>query len=347
MHQFVAGRREKQSMTLNSVGLLFFCLYVSLFVALSILVKLSQHEGTGYSYNTTLAVLVVEFVKLVAASTMTICSYSASNIISTIKTNKRLALLYFVPAILYAFHNNLMFVSIKYLDPATYYVLLQFRVILTGVLFQFLFRKYLNRLQWLALLILFFGCLLKEVDRNLVQRDATTVGMMRTWVIFVVLFQVLCSCGAAVYTEFLLKTEAAKANVHLQNMFMYVDSLLCNIIALVLRAPFDSKRTSILSLHDVMNLMQPYVIAIILVSAAGGLSTAFLLKYLDSVLKVYANSFEIVLTAILSYYLLGVKISAISYVSLVIVTLSLFLYRRFSTPSEPSVPTNTEKTAPV
>lgn len=329
-------------MTSNAAGIAFFSLYVSLFVALSILVKLSQHGGSSYPYNTTLVVFVVEFVKLIAASAMAVCSYSASNLVSAIAANKRLVLLYFVPAILYAFHNNLMFVSIKYLDPATYYVLLQFRVILTGVLFQFLFRKYLSRTQWLALLILFFGCLLKEVDRNLlndqkkVEKDAS-MSMMRTWVILVVLFQVLCSCGAAVYTEFLLKTEASKANVHLQNMFMYSDSLVCNVIALILRSPFNAKPTGVVTMEDFQNLLQPYVVAIILVNAAGGLSTAFLLKYLDSVLKVYANSFEIVLTAIFSYFLLGVHISPISYVAFITVTLSLYLYKRSTSPPDPPV----------
>lgn len=45
-------------------------------------------------------------------------------------------LLYFVPAGLYCAYNNLGFVNLKHFDPTTYFILLQFRVVITGVVFQ-------------------------------------------------------------------------------------------------------------------------------------------------------------------------------------------------------------------
>jgi len=44
--------------------------------------------------------------------------------------------LYFVPAALYCAYNNLAFVNLANFDPTTYFLLLQFRVVITGVVFQ-------------------------------------------------------------------------------------------------------------------------------------------------------------------------------------------------------------------
>ena len=45
-------------------------------------------------------------------------------------------LLYIVPAFMYCLYNNLAFVNLANYDPTTYYLLLQFRVVVTGVIFQ-------------------------------------------------------------------------------------------------------------------------------------------------------------------------------------------------------------------
>ncbi|KAJ4447125.1 hypothetical protein ANN_09126 [Periplaneta americana] len=45
-------------------------------------------------------------------------------------------MLYFVPAFLYCLYNNLAFVNLSAFDPTTYYLLLQFRVVVTGIVFQ-------------------------------------------------------------------------------------------------------------------------------------------------------------------------------------------------------------------
>lgn len=44
--------------------------------------------------------------------------------------------MYLIPACLYCIYNNLAFVNLSKFDPTTYFLLLQFRVVVTGVLFQ-------------------------------------------------------------------------------------------------------------------------------------------------------------------------------------------------------------------
>lgn len=44
--------------------------------------------------------------------------------------------LYFVPSLLYCLYNNLSFINLSAYDPTTYFLLLQLRVVITGVVFQ-------------------------------------------------------------------------------------------------------------------------------------------------------------------------------------------------------------------
>lgn len=59
-----------------------------------------------------------------------------SSLVPAIAKDRTVLLLYLVPSALYCFYNNLAFVNLSAFDPTTYYLLLQFRVVITGVLFQ-------------------------------------------------------------------------------------------------------------------------------------------------------------------------------------------------------------------
>ena len=50
--------------------------------------------------------------------------------------------------------------------------------------------------------------------------------------LFSICLQVLCSVCAGVYNEYLIKGEGADIHIMIQNVFMYLDSILCNVILL-------------------------------------------------------------------------------------------------------------------
>ena len=52
-----------------------------------------------------------------------------------------------MPAGLYCLYNNLQFVNLAAYDPTTYYLLLQFRVVVTGVVFQVYFKTFKKKKQ--------------------------------------------------------------------------------------------------------------------------------------------------------------------------------------------------------
>nr|CAD7455441.1 unnamed protein product [Timema tahoe] len=84
-----------------------------------------------------------------------------------------LLLLYFVPAFLYCLYNNLAFVNLSAFDPTTYYLLLQFRVVVTGIVFQVLFQNKLSGKQWLSLILLTVGCMVKQIDISSLYSSST------------------------------------------------------------------------------------------------------------------------------------------------------------------------------
>lgn len=135
--------------------------------------------------------------------------------------------LYMVPAVLYCLYNNLAFLNLSIFDPTTYFILLQLRVILTGIVYQCLFKKDLSKVQWLSLILLTVGCIIKELKME-GDTQQKSYGFFTS--ILLMLTQILCSCLAGVYNEYLLKKgQGVKVNVYIQNIYMYTNSIICNL----------------------------------------------------------------------------------------------------------------------
>jgi len=269
--------------------------------------------------------------------------------------DRQVLALYMVPAFLYCLYNNLAFVNLATFDPTTYYLLLQLRVVVTGVLFQIIFKKYLSRRQWISLIMLTLGCMLKQVDLNSFYSDANddseaaalqqaggnavaadaagtvaaakTIGKNMTGFDFsisavFILAQTICSCLAGVYNEYLLKDKGAEVNIFVQNVFMYLDSIVCNAGILLLRGEL----LDAFSAHNLGSIMRFSVIIIIVNNAAIGIVTSFFLKYMNSILKTFASALELLFTAVLCYFLFAIPIYINTALAIAVVSYAIYLY---------------------
>ena len=72
--------------------------------------------------------------------------------------------LFLPPSVLYWFHNNVQFLTLKYLDTATYQILGNLKILTTGLLFWVCLRRKLTPLQWIALLLLTIGMTTSQVS---------------------------------------------------------------------------------------------------------------------------------------------------------------------------------------
>ncbi|KAG9509365.1 UDP-galactose transporter senju, partial [Fragariocoptes setiger] len=350
------------------ISLYIFVAYISLFVSQSLLVTASKnsHDNT-YDFNTILVVLITESLKLLICIIWYIhdrpSSTCSRDLLNDLISNRKLAFLYFLPSLLYCLYNNLTFVGYQAFDPTSYNCIMQFRIVLTAIIYQTLFNRRLNCIQWSSLCILTIGCLLKQygcaVDLHTIDNDRNhtstysnhsrltnqstsyptlviTTDRMDTYPLslsdifnvdlLLLLFQMFCSCLAGVYSEYLLKGTGKDVDITLQNIFMYSDSIICNAAALMLAPAIHKSDDVKYEQSSIYSLMKPLVLAIIINNAASGIVTSFFLKNLNSILKTYASALELFVIAILASLLFGTRIDIYTIIALVFVSLAMIIY---------------------
>nr|KAG5699712.1 hypothetical protein BaRGS_022110 [Batillaria attramentaria] len=140
--------------------------------------------------------------------------------------------------------------------------------------------------------------------------------------VLLIMLQVFSSCFAGVYNEFLLKDTGCDVHIMMANVFMYVQSILCNTVALGFRGELITAFTP----ENLSALAQPSVLAIIANNAAIGIVTSLFLRTLNSILKTFASALELMFTAVLCWMIFGIPIDFFTVLALAIVIGATFLY---------------------
>lgn len=137
-----------------------------------------------------------------------------------------------------------------------------------------------------------------------------------------ILAQTIFSCLAGVYNEYLLKDKGSEVNIFVQNVFMYLDSIVCNVVILLIKGELLSAFTT-----DSLNAIFRFkVIIIIINNAAIGIVTSFFLKYMNSILKTFASALELMFTAVLCYFLFAIPIYMNTALAIAVVSFAIYLY---------------------
>ncbi|XP_066257393.1 UDP-galactose transporter senju [Euwallacea similis] len=311
----------------SKLSQIIFVTYILLFVNQGILVTASQKSDNKYDYNIVTVVLLTEVLKLVISSVLYCREHEPAQLIKEIAMNRKVLLLYFVPAFLYCLYNNLAFINLSSFDPTTYYLLMQLRVVVTGVLFQVIFSKFLSRKQWISLVILTAGCMLKQIPMSHAGSASAAYSIksqsLDVSTSAILLFiQIFCSCFAGVYNEYLLKNQGSDVNIFVQNVFMYLDSIICNIILLMLNGTLFNA----FQYDNLVKVMHYKVLLVMLNNATVGIVTSVFLKTLNSILKTFASALELVLTALLSWILFGIPVYLNTIIAICTVMYAIYLY---------------------
>lgn len=306
-----------------------FVAYIAFFVNQGILVTATKNSRDQYDYSVTAVVMLTECFKLFVATLLYLKDHSFHSLLSEISKNRKVLYLYFVPALLYCFYNNLAFVNLAAFDPTTYNLLLQFRVVITGLSFQVLFKKQLTRRQWFSLLLLTVGCIVKHLGLPSKSppaaaggKVASLLGSLCSFHMLLLLLQVFCSCFAGVYNEFLLKDTGVDIDIMVHNVFMYIDSIVCNAAMLVVRG----EARSAFSTASIATLVNPLVIAVIVNGAVCGIVTSVFLKSLNSILKTFASALDLSVMAVLCWIIFRIPIDAYTVAAIAIVSIAIYCY---------------------
>ncbi|KAF9161239.1 hypothetical protein DFQ26_004747 [Actinomortierella ambigua] len=343
--------------------------YISLIVlavqnsCLIIVMALAQGPGRTPFYSST-AVFINEVVKLIVCTGMTIRE--------TIKDTGRFypqdflhevfggdAWKLAIPAMLYAVQNNLQYVASHALDPSTFQVTYQLKILTTALFSVLMLNKVLPGLKWMSLVMLTIGIGLvsmEEANNRSSSRGAAHAssgnpsalagvaneakgGSYQAAVVapsndrpevVVGLMAVMIACIlsglSGVYFEKILKNT--QSSVWLRNIQLSFFSLPFALLAIYLKDGQGVTEQGFFAGYDML------VYAAIACQSAGGLIVAVVLKYADNILKGFATSISIVISAIASVALFGSKIGSIFLLGTILVLGATYLY---SLPDQPTV----------
>lgn len=250
----------------------------------------------------------------------------------------RSGLPYAVPSFLYAVYNNLTFFNLGLFDPGTYQLFMQTRILFTGVLFTLLLHQPLTVRKWCALFVLTLGVASKYYSPSTIELNSNVLFM---------LFQALLSALAGVYNEYALKKDM-HLSIHQQNFFMYLYAIGFNAVFGFLSNPAAVHRfifvdmlgrkgsdAEVGAIGAIASTSAPaplsghllqVICLIILFGATTGLCAAFILKFINSIVKAFASAIEVLLTAVMAFLLLGEKLTDGDVLAAVIVMISVCTY---------------------
>ncbi|ETN22997.1 hypothetical protein PPTG_02723 [Phytophthora nicotianae INRA-310] len=311
-----------------------FVTYMGLWVTYGLLNELAKRESVRF--NSACAVVIQSLLKLVLASYMYLTSDTQATeplatrirfMLAQAQEYRSLLLLYFIPSGLYVVYDVLSYINLRAFDAATYFLLLQFRLVVTGVLHQMMFSKRLNRNQWVSLGVTTVGCAIKTLgsqDPNGSAKSGVHSNAPTLMAYGLLLVQMLSSTFAGVYNEVLLKKQTA-IPVNLQNVFMYIDSIICTMGMLALGLTGQTAQEA-LTIANFSVLLSPYVLPMVLIMSFIGVVTSLFLKQLDSIRKAIASALELVFLPLLSAVLFGQPITLYTVAAVCFVGFGVYIY---------------------
>uniref|UniRef100_A0A672T5A1 UDP-N-acetylglucosamine transporter-like n=1 Tax=Sinocyclocheilus grahami TaxID=75366 RepID=A0A672T5A1_SINGR len=251
-------------------------------------------QSDGPRYLASSAVVCAEVLKIAACMLLVFREHSFSvralnRVLKEEIINKPLLTLKLaIPSGIYTLQNNLLYVALSNLDAATYQVTYQLKILTTALFSVSMLGKILGIYQWLSLVILMTGI-------ALVQQEDLTAGSQLMGLL-AVLVACFSSGFAGVYFEKILKES--KQSVWIRNIQLGLFGLIFGLGGVF---AYDGERVQENGLFQGYNHVTWTVVAL---QALGGLVIAAVIKYADNILKGFATSISIILSTLISYFLL-------------------------------------------
>ena len=297
-----------------------FLNYLGLWCALRLVIYGSQ-RGDEQKYSPAALLVVTTLLKLLIS--LLWCWWDTKKSIhgvwQQVITSKQLAIRYIAPAASYVIYDNVMFFCLSQLDPVTYVILMQFRLPITGFVWQFVFGKRMEAIQWSGLVLVMSACILQ---RSMVKTTSPGRSVNIALGIVGVIVQIACGVFSSVYNESMLKK--GDISLHLQNIYMYTHSIICNCLWI-----YFSGQTSSLSFSSTWQIISSsQQLPVVILLACIGIATSLFLKHLDSVKKSIASAIELFCDAVLAWYFFGIPIRAGTSFALLLCASGIILYSK-------------------
>ncbi|XP_067313069.1 probable UDP-sugar transporter protein SLC35A4 [Pseudorasbora parva] len=281
------------------------------------LISLTKVDG-HVPFSPSSCVVLIEFAKLLVS----FASLLASGNLSTLKGSVSVMTVapYAVPAVLYAFNNNLVVFMQAYMDPSSFQVLSNLKIVSTALLYTSCLGKRLRRGQWIALGLLVAAGVCHSysgLDWEPSEEDESRLHIT-SWGLLLVLVYCFISGLAAVYTERVLKTQ--RLPLSLQNLFMYIFGVAINLASHL--SSGGGERQGFLEGFSAL------VWLIIAGQAANGLLMSVIMKHGTGITRLFVISSAMLVNGVLSWGLLGIQLTPYFLFPVVLIGWAVYLYYR-------------------
>lgn len=198
------------------------------------------------------------------------------------------------------------------------------KVFTTALFSVVLLDRKLSVVKWVSLVLLFIGVSMVTVDPSSIGKDKKN----NSFITGVVAVAISCvSSGfAGVYFEKILK--GSSASVWLRNVQLGLFGSIAAVIGMFAHSYQDVMDKGFFFGYTTLVWM------VIIQQAVGGLIVAAVVRYADNILKGFATSISIIVSALSSVYLFGFTLTILFGIGTVLVVTSIYLYGLPDKPSD-------------
>lgn len=276
----------------------------------SLLITASKRRG-GFEYDVAVTVFYAEFFKfLFAISMLGKEGIRGLNFWSSFP--------YLIPSVLYLVQNQLIFAALSVLSPPEYQLLNNGKLFTTTIVYRVVMKRTLRVVQWLALALLGTGMVLSTQPAASDGASAAARGASeQLWKGCGIMVLVSwCSAIAGVSNEKLIKGSASVVQA---NVWLYGYGCL----ACLLQLCFSSS-----GLESLVHRrgFTPLTWLVVVCNAVLGQSIAYIMRYADSIVKIYAVCMAMIFTTLASVFFFGYELHLHVVGGYVACVISLCLY---------------------
>ncbi|KAL3801835.1 hypothetical protein HJC23_001231 [Cyclotella cryptica] len=228
-----------------------------------------------------------------------------------------------VPSFLYTVQNNLLYLALTNLDAATYQILYQLKILTTAIFSKTMLQRQFSRTKWFSLLVLTAGVAVVQLSGSGDSSSSSSHHNQdgnRAVGLAAVLCAACTSGFSGVYFEKILK--GSDASVFVRNVQMGIPSMMIALGTVYMQDYREVVQRGFFGGYNVA------VWGVIFVQAVGGLIVAVVVKYADNVLKVFASSFSIIFSCLISTILFDFRPNGLFLLGAALVCLSTALYSK-------------------
>lgn len=218
-----------------------------------------------------------------------------------------------VPAFLYVVQNNLTYVALQHLSVPFYQVAVQGKLLTTAVCSRWLLQTEISTGQYMSLVVLALGVGIVQISglKEATSEESTEAinnAKSQALGMFAVLALCFTSGLAGVYFERMIKQKAETgaqkvSSVYMRNAQLAGYSMFFALVPIITKDSKEILEKGFFSGYDSV------VWLVVIFQATQGLLVSLVMKYADTIMKGFCTSVSIVISTLLSIWLLDAKVN--------------------------------------